>query len=613
MKKLKPATCAFVAASIALTSIIVFGINQKLSLVKGAETPEVWNHYAASDPTYNRNGSKEYWVSCSSHAHSLNAPTTGTIVDATHDESFYGTLTEEDDRYIPSLFANDVIAFDASVYSLTNNDYTLDTVTYEKVTDSVYGPACHAYNMTNTHGDAIWLRPENSAFVGAYSAVVFYVKTSLAFSDLLIKRHDYSTIMTLKTQADVWQKVVVPVNKTNFQSLNILDFGIARWAKHATAAEAGDWYVSSMYGIPMDPTPSPSGAYYNCRMNTPGGDSTLFGTSAMVNGISSIQFDFQFPYNGGHWVGLNFINGALSDSNLAFYNYKQPVIFYKDLINPIDGVSTLTASTGYEATYASLLGLSDIGGRWISMKIIPTSQTSAKLFFAETGNAFDDAKYITMTFLDSSRSFADAYFAFQTEGITGGFSFDNLHIVGTSADISEDFTNETLSPDFRIYTIPGSTNGFRRMPARIDLGGTIVFDATTAQLQPTEYTPTTINYEPVVDEVYGPACHAYNMTNSNDALWLIPGVSTSVSGYSMVSFFVKTSIDFSDFLIKRKDYATIFTLTMVADTWQRVDIPVNSTNFPTLSISDIGVAHWTQHATAAAAGDWFVGSMHAIA
>lgn len=202
-------------------------------------------------------------------------------------------------------------------------------------------------------------------------------------------------------------------------------------------------------------------SYLTCRKDTSGGDYIVLGTAARLSPITSVQFDLFIPEGVTRWVGFNWINGVLSDSTLASYNYTQPVIMRKDSIGAI--VGTLAAAPGYQVSFDSLLGISDISGKWISVKVVPTSSNVAKYYLAKTGEAFSDTRYFSSTLPSGgNRSYSDAYFGFQTEESTGGFSLDNIHIVGGGSDINEDFSDDVLDPGLRFYQATGVKNGFSR-------------------------------------------------------------------------------------------------------------------------------------------------------
>lgn len=103
-----------ILSAISVTCLGAVGIGASLKatddmLFAGAESGNVWVHYAKKAATKTEKGIREYWVNCQTNEHVFAAPTSGTIQEGTQ----YNTsgFTEDDDRWIlpVSLAAQDVV------------------------------------------------------------------------------------------------------------------------------------------------------------------------------------------------------------------------------------------------------------------------------------------------------------------------------------------------------------------------------------------------------------------------------------------------------------------------------------------------------------------------
>ncbi|MBR4378149.1 MAG: hypothetical protein IKP50_04655 [Bacilli bacterium] len=102
----------FALTAISMTTILLstlaiskFSKNSSSRLFALGET-ETWNHYSLVNPSLQNKGSKEYWVSCSSHLHQFSAPSGENIeiVDAgAPNSAFINGLQSDDDRLLQKL------------------------------------------------------------------------------------------------------------------------------------------------------------------------------------------------------------------------------------------------------------------------------------------------------------------------------------------------------------------------------------------------------------------------------------------------------------------------------------------------------------------------------
>lgn len=122
-----------ILSAISVTCLGAVGIGASLKaadgmLFAGAESGNVWVHYAKKAATKTEKGIREYWVNCQTNEHVFVAPTGGTIQEG----AYYNTsgFTEDDDRWIlpVSLPAQDVV-MTAEKKVLNLGDYAGGTIT----------------------------------------------------------------------------------------------------------------------------------------------------------------------------------------------------------------------------------------------------------------------------------------------------------------------------------------------------------------------------------------------------------------------------------------------------------------------------------------------------
>ena len=90
-----------------------------------------WNHYSAVAATLDSRGSKEYWVSCDSHAHQFTEPVSTNIVDmGAPSQQFIDSLPSNDDRLVEKTWQ--VISFendsDINLVSSLRNGFNVKEV-----------------------------------------------------------------------------------------------------------------------------------------------------------------------------------------------------------------------------------------------------------------------------------------------------------------------------------------------------------------------------------------------------------------------------------------------------------------------------------------------------
>ncbi len=136
-------------------------------------------------------------------------------------------------------------------------------------------------------------------------------------------------------------------------------------------------------------------------------------------------------------------------------------------------------------------------------------------------------------------------------------------------------------------------------------------DAWTNNDYPLEYTLTHIE-----DEDKGSLVKMSDMSSAKEWIWLKPAISKSVSSFTHVYFDFMidqdTSIDFKE---TYDGAGTCYQkLSMTANTWYRVLIPVNSSTFPSGNLTDLGLGKWSASGThdASSSGNWYMSSIYGV-
>ncbi|MCQ3035616.1 MAG: hypothetical protein MJ248_05340, partial [Bacilli bacterium] len=98
----------------AIAALAAVGGGRTIFRHTNALADEVWSHYLAVNPTFDTNGSKEYWISCSTHEVRFTAPSDVTIEDkGAPSQAFVDGLADDDARLIKAY--SRVYAFEDGV------------------------------------------------------------------------------------------------------------------------------------------------------------------------------------------------------------------------------------------------------------------------------------------------------------------------------------------------------------------------------------------------------------------------------------------------------------------------------------------------------------------
>ena len=178
------------------------------------------------------------------------------------------------------------------------------------------------------------------------------------------------------------------------------------------------------------------------------GDGLFFGTKGIVHDVEYIQFDMMMPADmpNNYWIGIKFLTNSINinDTEFAEYTYNAAYAFtpvnYWILHSNYESVSMSGSSYSEMTTYLN------IKGYWISYKMVPSSESSAKLYLAKQGEAFNNSKYITLTSTNTNKvNFLNCQFGFQSSNPASKYCVDNVKIKGS--DVNVDYTFDSYDED----------------------------------------------------------------------------------------------------------------------------------------------------------------------
>ena len=181
-----------------------------------------------------------------------------------------------------------------------------------------------------------------------------------------------------------------------------------------------------------------------------GGECLFFGFKQVMTNVQEIRFDLKLPedldVSRGDWIGVKWLKSAITPATLSTYCYDHAMsIMGKSIAQLTPGFSTNSNGNSIE----SLTTYSDMRGHWISYKIVPDTSTSAKMYLAKQGVAFNMSKYYTLTISDSSIcDFKNCQFGIQCVHPAPKIGFDNFYLKTNTLEVS--YTFETFDEEASI-------------------------------------------------------------------------------------------------------------------------------------------------------------------
>lgn len=194
------ATCGAVAA--------VASTSETLKII--AAGAEQWNHYSAVAPTMDKRGSREYWVSCSSHESVFVKPESGNIVEkGTPTEDFVRGLAANDPRSVKSLNDSYVLTFDdasdknyfsslrGTTFNVQDGKLVVETTGSSNTSDLI---------VSASYLKAIFADPNVTGFTFeiSSSANVTYVAHKPSTSGTAVAYPYYDSTYPLSTNTQTW-------------------------------------------------------------------------------------------------------------------------------------------------------------------------------------------------------------------------------------------------------------------------------------------------------------------------------------------------------------------------------------------------------------------------
>lgn len=185
-----------------------------------------------------------------------------------------------------------------------------------------------------------------------------------------------------------------------------------------------------------------SNAALKWESNNSGGETVLLTSALRYSSIESFQFDFNIPEHKTTWFGFMMINDDKVDDGLkdgisnSKYVYKAPLLIRSA------GLGANTVSATGSLTWNDILGVSTVGGEWITMKVVPNAEDgTAAIYVAEQGEDLPATAQLSIAWNAANKeySFSEGYIAFGASDKGAGQLLDNVTITADGNTISEDF------------------------------------------------------------------------------------------------------------------------------------------------------------------------------
>lgn len=167
-------------------------------------------------------------------------------------------------------------------------------------------------------------------------------------------------------------------------------------------------------------------------------DRLFFGTKEILHNIEYFQLDLRVTFDNG-WIGIKFVKEQMTAESVSTFSYNAPIMLYRDKVQTLDLGNGYYSSSGNGA-FSNLMGVSHVENTWFSMRVVPVSSSSAKVYFALAGQAFDETKYWTVNANASAgMDFVNGQFGIQTENQNRKMSIDNVKFKAGDLIVDEEF------------------------------------------------------------------------------------------------------------------------------------------------------------------------------
>ncbi len=175
------------------------------------------------------------------------------------------------------------------------------------------------------------------------------------------------------------------------------------------------------------------------------GESLQLATVNRYKNIQSIQFDFKLTSDDNTtWLGVNIVNDEMLDEGLQGNTsiYTVPILIRSQQI------SAHTVTFDKNSSWSNLLGVDNIAGEWVTIKIVPgATGRTASIYTAKQGDELPQTANLEMTWnsANNTRSFSEGYVTFGTTHIGLDQYIDNIKLEADDVSYVEDFTPGALS------------------------------------------------------------------------------------------------------------------------------------------------------------------------
>lgn len=231
--------------------------------------------------------------------------------------------------------------------------------------------------------------------------------------------------------------------------------------KYEGSTNGGKW-VSTFAG---DPSFKQSGAENPALQfvaGQSGCESVQFGTKNKIENIESVSFSVKMPSsmtndNKNSWMAINFFPQLTTTTGNNAYHFSVSVeekhIYGK-------GENTERSAIWGDLFPEYIEENGSIFDTWVSIKIVPTSETTLEVYAALRATNPEDTVFPSEPVLtvdgirtdaEANTSFKNAYVLFGCEGSGSGVSIDDIKIVGSNMTVEEDFTSSILNEEIQAY------------------------------------------------------------------------------------------------------------------------------------------------------------------
>ncbi|MBR2336590.1 MAG: hypothetical protein IKA61_01405 [Clostridia bacterium] len=182
-----------------------------------------------------------------------------------------------------------------------------------------------------------------------------------------------------------------------------------------------------------------------------GGEQAMITTTRRFNDITSVQYDVKLESGENRYSNnLTFIQEDVLNEGMqhtlvnGLYVYQAAFLIRGECISTPENVSSLTVQEA-NATWHSLLGLENVEGLWLRVKVVPQDEATANIYIAVRDDAntqlpSEPTCSVSWSEGNEVRSFKEGYIGWATTTPGNGQYLDNIIIEADGVTLAEDFS-----------------------------------------------------------------------------------------------------------------------------------------------------------------------------